>query len=278
MALKDELRDPWGLLLGAFAGGMGAAVGIPVAAAAAIGAAVYGVKLAAGGLINRQRVRAPGEGPIRAHSPEADWVRRADQAVRTFQRLGAEAPSGPVKDRVASMGDQAARTLADVRNLAVQASSVAEALDHIDAQRLRGEHQRISQELQRTLDRDLQQEMKRSLDSVQGQLQVHQRLGQAWTKLMARMEAVVLGLEGLVTRLVEVVTMVEAESPVEGAQQIDPLAQELENLRAGLEETEDLSRRALSAYQSGGVEAEPMPEPGKVSPTQREGDRDVEAS
>jgi len=44
MALRREIREPWALALGGLAAGFGWAIGIPVAAAAGIGAAVYGVR------------------------------------------------------------------------------------------------------------------------------------------------------------------------------------------------------------------------------------------
>ena len=142
--------------------------------------------------------------------------------------------------------------LTDVRRLAGQASSVGEALAHVDPDRLAREEARLSDDLARAPGDDVAAEIRRSLGSVRSQLEVRQRLEQAQAKLMARMESVVLGLESLVAKLVEVLTLVEAQSPVEGAQRIDELADELEGLRSGLQETEDLSRRALSAYQDQG--------------------------
>ena len=44
MALKQELTEPWGLLLGATAAGTAWAVGLPVAAAGAVGAVVWATK------------------------------------------------------------------------------------------------------------------------------------------------------------------------------------------------------------------------------------------
>jgi hypothetical protein len=64
MGLRRELRDPWGLLVGAIAGGLGWAVGAPAAAAAAIGVAVYGAKVLAGTTIGRT-ADTPGTPSIR---------------------------------------------------------------------------------------------------------------------------------------------------------------------------------------------------------------------
>ncbi|MDQ1709377.1 MAG: hypothetical protein QOG49_762, partial [Frankiaceae bacterium] len=55
-----------------------------------------------------------------------------------------------------------------------------------------------------------------------------------------------LGLESLVARIAELVALADA-SPggVDGVQQIEELAADLEGLRLGLAETEALSRRVL---------------------------------
>src|SRR5439155_811625 len=120
--------------------------------------------------------------------------------------------------------------LADVRRLAGQASSVGEALAHVDQDRLAREEARLTQDLARASTDDVAAEVRRSLGSVHSQLEVRQRLEQAQAKLMARMESVVLGLESLVAKLVEVLTLVEAQSPVEGAQRIDEVKRQHELL------------------------------------------------
>ena len=71
------------------------------------------------------------------------------------------------------------------------------------------------------------------------------RLQQSLITLLARLESGTLGLERLVAQLAEILALSEtATSPVEGAKQLEALADELEGLRAGLAETEQLSRRA----------------------------------
>ncbi len=81
---------------------------------------------------------------------------------------------------------------------------------------------------------------------------------------MTRLESSALGLERLVAQLAEVLALSEsATSPVEGAKQLEALADELEGLRSGLAETEQLSRRALSAYEGEGSVGGPTPEDGR---------------
>jgi hypothetical protein len=126
---------------------------------------------------------------------------------------------------------------------------VGEDFGRIDAEQLVEEDRRLEALGASATNDEFRTETARSRESVAEQLDVYGRLQEAAAKLQARMESAVLGLEGLVARLVEVLALVQTQSPVEGAQRIGALADELEGLRAGLAETEQLSRRVLSAYQ-----------------------------
>jgi hypothetical protein len=252
MRMGEELRDPWGLLAGGVAGGLGWAVGIPAVAAVAIGGAVWGVRAAVAAVVDRER-GVPGSSAGRASSvaikpgsPEHKRVRRAEGATESFRKLAAGAPSGPVSDRAENMGEQAASTLDGVKRLASQASAVTAAMERVDPAHLAAEEQRLrAQRKAATLDA-LRVEIDRSLASLADQRGVRKRLEEARDTVLARLEATVLGLESLVARLVEVLAMVEAAPPLEGASKIDVLAEELEGLRNGLAETEALSRSVLS--------------------------------
>jgi hypothetical protein len=249
MGLREEFRDPWSLVIAGVAGGLGWAVGLPATAAVGIGAAVFGVKVLAGSFVNRQPTPPPGELPVRSRSAEAWWLERAQRAAKSFRGLAGSVQAGPIADRLTSMNDQVTGTLDGVRRLAGQASAVGEALGRIDAEQVVEEGRRLQAQSDAATNDEVRTETARSLESVQEQLDVFGRLREAGSKLQARMESAVLGLEGLVARLVEVLALVQTQSPVEGAQRIDALADELEGLRAGLAETESLTRRALSAYQ-----------------------------
>jgi hypothetical protein len=253
MAIGDEARDPWSFLLGGLAAGLAWAVDLPAAAAVGIGGAVYGVKVLIGGMMSRPDRGGGRLLRIRSGSAEERWTRRAEQAVRSFRRLGDSVRSGPVSERARDIGTQAEGMLDAVRRLAGQASAVREALRRIDIVRLMREEDRLTYQLGQAETDDIRTEIERSLQSVGAQHSVYTRLEDAAMRLQARIESVVIGLEGLVARLVEILALVEAQSPVEGAQQVDALSDELEGLRAGLVETENLSRRVLSALEDRGT-------------------------
>jgi hypothetical protein len=256
MALKDEARDPWTYILGALVGGTAWAVGVPVLAAAGVGAAVLGVKAAIGSALSGER-RGPDERPdlpVDDHSPERQWLDRARHAVTSFRDLAGSVPEGIVSERSRSIGEQSDKTLEGLRRLAGQATSTRHVFQHVDLDRLAEEGRRLQLTLNATTDPDIHEEIEKSLESVREQMDIGARLQQSLAMLLARMESGALGLERLVAQLAEILALSEtATSPVEGAAQLEALADELEGLRSGLAETEQLSRRTLGAYAGDGV-------------------------
>ena len=250
MALREEARDPWTYLLGGLAGGVAWAVGVPVAAAVGVGAAVLGVKTALGAMLGgRDTPSRPDPLPVTGKTPEDGWLRRADRAVASFDKLVGSVPAGMVGERGRTIGEQARQTLEGLRRLAGQASTTRNVSAHIDARHLLNEELRLTQEVAAQQDPDIKAEEQKSLESVREQIDIVQRLSQSLATLLARMESGTLGLERLVAQLAEILALSEsATSPVEGAAQLEQLADELEGIRSGLAETEKLSRRALGAY------------------------------
>jgi hypothetical protein len=255
MALKDEARDPWTYILGALVGGTAWAVGVPALAAAGVGAAVLGVKAAIGSALGGRR--EPGERPdlpVADRSPERHWLVRAQRAVASFRDLVGSVPEGIVSERSRSIGEQSEKTLEGLRRLAGQASITRNVAAHVDLEQLTQEGERLQVTVDATTDPDIREEIQKSLESVREQMDIAARLQQSLATLLARMESGTLGLERLVAQLAEILALSEtATSPVEGAAQLEALADELEGLRAGLAETEQLSRRTLGAYAGDGV-------------------------
>jgi hypothetical protein len=91
---------------------------------------------------------------------------------------------------------------------------------------------------------------------VADQLDVGQRLREAREMLLARMQSAVLGMEGLVARMAELVALhatTVGGAPLTAAR-VAELTNDLEGLRDGLAEAERLSRSALSGGEVPGVQ------------------------
>ncbi|MGB9378141.1 MAG: hypothetical protein WCB04_11580 [Mycobacteriales bacterium] len=256
MGLREELTEPWGLITAGVAGGLGWAViaattvtaAPAVAIGAGIGAAVYGVKVAAATLAHREPKGAYPPGLIRPKqgSPADVWLRRAERTVRTLHDQ-TESPREPaVREQVGDIDDEAATVLDALRRLAAQVTSVESALHRIDVPSLQGEYARLSAARNEPSVEQMRAEQQRSLTAVEEQLDVARRLTEARDILLSKMESTAIGLEGLVARLAEVLALSATAGGVDTAHgQISDLTSELDGLRTGLAETEAISRKAL---------------------------------
>jgi hypothetical protein len=277
MSLRDELRDPWTYLLGAIAGGIGWAVGLPAAAFVGVAAvvsaakAVTGVALGVGARTALPGERPPPPLPTRGDTAEGEWLGRAERATTTFDRLAASIPDQILSERSRSMGEQAHEALDGLRRLAGQASTTRRVSTEIDTESLDAELARLTQERDAERDPDVRIELTRSIGSVEDQLAVAQRLGRSLDQLLARIRSGALALEGLVAQLAEVLALADSGGGTQGTSDLERVADELEGLRTGLAETEQLSRRALSASgRAGSVGDDPAAPPAR-GPDPRKG-------
>jgi len=255
VGLSDELRDPWGLVAAGVSGGMAWAVagaalasGPAIALGLGVGAAVYGVKAVTGLLVRDQPKRpelaALPRPPRGSHA--AHWLNRAESAVQSLDEMARTTDAGPTGLAVRSAAEEAADTLTELARVGGQVTAVERALGRVDVQGLDAEAARLDDAARRARTQEVQAEVTRSAAAVRDRVEVRNRLLGARETQLARMQAVALGLEGLVARLAEVLAMTSSTGGVDtSVDQIGDLALELEGLRAGLVETEALSRKAL---------------------------------
>ena len=249
MALKQELTEPWGLLLGAAAAGTAWAVGLPVAAAGAVGAVVWATKAVSAALERRRPSQLGYQGtlPVDARSAESVWLQRSDQAAAGFAELAGSMSTGPLAERVAMMQPEVDDTVQALHRLAGQATAAGRALARIDDTALAADAERLLA-ARATASGDIAVQLDRSLASVRAQQEIHDRLMAARNGVLARLESGTLGLESLVARVVELSAMA-VSGPDGEVGAVDQLGDELEGIRQGLAETEEVSRQALSADQ-----------------------------
>jgi hypothetical protein len=252
-------------------GGLGGAVTAALAPAAAaalpvgigIAAAVYGVKVAVGTLGDRGRYRSVSAPvpdlptPVRGGAADG-WLRRAEAAVWALHRQ-TEAPRDPVlRGQIGDVDDRVATIVADLRRLAGQVTLIEQAAGRLDLGAVQRERQAIEHSLHGLPTGPLREERERALRAVTDQLGVHQRLSAARETLLARMQSTVLGLDGLVARLSELLALhAAADGGPSAGVRIGELTDDLDGLRAGLAESEELSRRVLTG--GSGAAAAPGP-------------------
>jgi hypothetical protein len=235
--LLSETREPLGLVLAGTSAAVAFVLGVPVLASLLVGVAVLAVKVGAGEV--GRRIVAP---RITSGSPELEWMARAETAVAAFRQMARSSRTSAIGDRFVAMGQQAHATLELLRRIAAQASMVGRMLQTIDATRLGSEEWRLTGELRAAESEPARREIEISLRLVREQLAARRRLEQSTAAQMARLQSGVLALEGLVTRLAEVVALGEtAGGALGGGDRVSELADELEGLRAGLSELDQAS-------------------------------------
>ncbi|MFF4411207.1 hypothetical protein ACFYY8_01690 [Streptosporangium sp. NPDC001559] len=238
--LGEELRDPWGLLLGATAAGAAWAVNVPPAAAVFVGAAVWLTKVGSAVLQGRGGGRTA---TVTSGSQEERWLRRAEAATRSFGELGASMGDGPLAGRVALMRPQVDDAMAALRRLAQQASLACAALDRFDLDQLMRERLRLTGAREQAR-KEVVEDIDRALASLAAQLEVVDRLAETRDRALARMESSTISVEGLLARVVELAAT-SATGVLDPARVLDELAAGLEGVRMGLRETEQITRDAL---------------------------------
>jgi hypothetical protein len=236
----DELKDPWGLLLAATAGGAAWAVSVHPVAAGFVGVVVWLAKAGISALPERGSRDRPAVTP---GSQEEYWLRRAGSAAYGFAELSASMGQSPLAERIALMRPQVDDSTATLERLAEQASLTGTALARFDLDKLGHEQARLTR-ARAEARKDLVADLDRALASLASQRAVVDRLASAREQVLARMESSAISIEELLARVVEL-SAVSANGRLEPTRVLDELADALEGVRQGLHETEQITRDAL---------------------------------
>ncbi|MBN6035427.1 hypothetical protein [Amycolatopsis sp. 195334CR] len=231
MGFREELREPWGLLLAGTSAGVAWAVQLPPVVAAGVGVAVLVARAALA--VDRKPVPEPA-----LTGEEAGYYERAEQARESFAAIGATLPPGPLAEQVPLMASMVAETAASLRRLAERSSATRDALDRIDTAELAAEEKRLRR-------RGTDEATLRALNAVRDQRAVAKRLTDLRAKLLGELHAGTLDLESLVTRVVELSATADP-APAAGAS-LDGLAEQLEAIRRGVVEADEAARRVLGS-------------------------------
>jgi hypothetical protein len=176
--------------------------------------------------------------------------------VRTLRRRSESTGDPVLRGQIAEIDDQAAGALGDLARFAGQVTLLEQTAAGINTQRLRQDYNQLERGLSGLPPGPLREERERARRAVSDQLDVGRRLREAREMLLARMQSAVLGMEGLVARMAELVALHATTlggAPLTAAK-VAELTNDLEGLRAGLAEAERLSRSALSGGDLPGVQ------------------------
>ena len=250
--LRDELTDPWGILVAGVAGGVvgvGLSLGAPLALG--VGAAVYGVKVLAGALYgpsdeqkNAQRRVEPPARPAYG-TPAAVWLKRAEAAVRSLDELAGGTAVTATDVAAAHASEEADAILTTMRRLGGQSVAVARALTQAEGAGLDQEAAGL-QAVAQANPGDASAEQ--SASAVADRVAVRDRLRKVQGSLEGRLQSSALGLEGLLARVAELQATADSAGEIDpSATDLASLTTEVEGLRVGLADAEQAARTALGS-------------------------------
>lgn len=256
MAVRDELRDPWGWLVGAVCGGLGWAVlagsaatgGVALAAGVGIAAAVVGTKVAVGAIKGESAHRTPTAArdrlPKAPHgSRQAELLARSAAAVRRIGDLAGRPADPWIAGEVRSVLAQSETVIVAVDEMSgritVLDTSIAAARPHALAEEISV----LQARMRGATDPDVRRQQQRALTALDAQAQSIDRLLRRRDAGLAQMQASAVGLEGLASRAGELVALGPAALDSEQAHRIvGDLTQSLDSVRAGVDEARSILR------------------------------------
>lgn len=244
--LREELADPWGLLVAGVLGGVaGVLPGAGLLVGAGVAAAVYGVKVVAGAVLagsSAQPAPAPPPRPPYG-TPAAIWLKRAEDAVRSLHDMARASTSSPTDVATTRAAEESVAVLDTLRGLGGQSFALDRALAQAASPGLDAEAASLAVAAEATPD---DASARRSADAVADRIAVRDRLKAATRELDARMQSSALGLEGLVARVAEVRATASTVGRIDpSADDLAALTAEVEGLRVGLRDVEQAARQAL---------------------------------
>ena len=203
---------------------------------------VYATKVGVGLLADRSG-RGPDDSAPELPAPPPGSA--AAELLRRGETAGADITDLVRRHRAGWVGEHLVRVDLDTRDAVASLRRVAGRLALVDAGMARIDVAGLQRQRQDILGQDtsgepgLHAENERAVAAIDAQLAAHQRLRTARSTLSARLQTAVLGLEGVVTRVHEVLAAADSASrPDTAISAVDDMQGDLDALREGLAEAE----------------------------------------
>jgi hypothetical protein len=225
--------------------GAGAAVaivgGLPLAAAAGVGALAWAARVALA--VPR---RQPGEriDAFRVGEPWRKYVLDAQQAKNRFDRTTKKMRSGPLQERLQSIGSRLEEGVTECWRIAQHGDDLAGAWKQLDVRNTERELAQLEQDVQDARgDEQRSKSLSRALTAVQAQLASAQRIRNVAEDASDRLKVINAQLDEAVARAVELSVQASDVGDLNPlGTDVDNLVSELEALRQGMDETGDAAQ------------------------------------
>jgi len=250
MSLRDRIytpkvaramMSPLGILLAGAGAAVGIATGLPLLAAAGLGAAAWGgrVMAAIGTGRDADSPRVPAQ---QLSEPWRSYALQAENAKRRFDQIVRSVGAGPLRTRLEGLSGRLDEGIDESWRIARRGHEIVAAIGTIDTQSAERELAELHQSVDDRAPSAAEQETAKSLEA---QLASAQRLGDLATRSRDRLRLLDARFDELVARTVEV-SVGSGDTDVLG-NDVDGLVTELEALRTAMEETDQAARGGLAA-------------------------------
>jgi len=177
---------------------------------------------------------------------ERELVLRSRNAAGAMRRFNSAVSEGPVAERCREMERNARAALPTIRDLALKAYRVRSLATVLDTSALEAERWQTQVVLGGNVDERVRIEMESSLRSTEAQLATRRRMMVLADELSARTGAGTNSMEAIAAGIAELFALSSADPTAQPQGALAALSQEIDSLRAGLEEAQTFGRRAAA--------------------------------
>lgn len=240
--LAWSMTSPTTIIVTGVATAAAVLIGWPVLAVAAIAAGTYATKVAVSTLSGRELIDManPEIDMSRLRDPYREWVERGIASRDRYREALKEAPPGPLGSRLGSAVTEIDEVLAGLARIARRAQGIDDYLSQSSTRTVDENLRQAKQRLAETSDPDIIEERQRTVESLEEQAKVANRMRNTYDRSMSRMESTIITLDQLCAQLAEVLLATEDAQPsVQASGErsgLDDLVDQLEAVREAVAE------------------------------------------
>ncbi len=205
--------------------------GLPLLAAAGVGAAAWGARVA---LAVPRASRHEHIDPFALAEPWRDFVRDALHAQARFDRAVQSAKAGPLRDRLAEIGERVETGVSESWQVANRAQEISRAVRQLDTRAARAKLAALEHDTSQPSD-----SRSRTEESLRAQIASAERMAAVVNDAQDRLRLLDARLDEAAARAVELSVEASDEGMLGLSSDVDDVVTDMEALRQALEETSD---------------------------------------
>lgn len=223
------LTSAGGILAVGAGAGLGILAGGGVLGAVALGAVGYAIRIALAIPKHPEDARID---PFTLSEPWRHYVQDAMQAHRRFEEAVRDARPGPLRDRLAEIGERVHTGVREVWRVARRGHDLVDARRRLDPRAIRRELERAEE------DRDDGPASQGTIEALRAQLATVERLERVIQDADSRLRLLNARLDEAAARTIELSVRAESVSDLGGlGHDVDLMVEDMEALRLAIEET-----------------------------------------